>query len=80
MCGFYYLLLLKCFAYFNDIKMQRKLLLFKEIHNYNITLAWSVLKKNIRMAADLQNVPSNFSVQILNNLNPVKEVLKECPL
>jgi len=45
-----------------------------------IILCQHSLCKKKSLAADLQNVPSNFNVQILNNFNPVKEVLKECPL
>lgn len=38
---FYYLLLQKAFGYFNGAKIQKILLLFKEIHNYKTELSLS---------------------------------------
>jgi hypothetical protein len=46
------------------LKMQKKVYVFKEIHNY-ITLSLSVSK--IKRVVDLQNVLENFSAEILNN-------------
>jgi hypothetical protein len=47
------------------------------MRKYNILLTLS--KKEMNLAVDLRNVSENFGVEILNNLNSVKSILKKSP-
>jgi hypothetical protein len=53
---------------------------FKEIRNYNIILALSEKREREResSAVDLWNVLGHFGIDILNSLNAVKNMIKEC--
>jgi hypothetical protein len=50
--------------------MQRRLLLMKEIHNYNITLAWSVLKKNYKIGSWPSECPVKLQCSNSEQLEP----------
>ena len=59
---FYYLLLQKAFGYFNGAKIQKILLLFKEIHNYKTELSLSEPSNGIMNSeVNLWNVLRNCS-------------------
>jgi hypothetical protein len=53
--------------------------IFKELYvNYKTTLAFSELKKKTSSALDLWNVLGHFGMEIVNNLNAVRNTIKEC--
>lgn len=52
---------------------------FHEMQNFDVVLSLSNLKKDMCSTDDSQNVLGNISVEVRNNLNFVKNMLKKTP-